>query len=321
MSFRRPQKTPLQRALREAERSVSGALFLLLEPRDADAKVDLRSRFAAGLCAILIAQKHLTTLQAEKQLSEGQLEVLRTLPEGEVPSPQLLWGEWLNSERSIAATLGTWLELGSRYVSARLRDEAEPSPIDWSRRDQEMLQQFSSFPGKTVLRLETGLVQIVEQDRVTAQATVEVLGSYDETTLTYLAGWSDPELPAVARPLPIFGCASQLFRLTLVEAQSEARRACWLGKVYYLYEAVKDSRHYFLGLDKLEGSGFDSNFGKSDFSTEMLARVETIRKAATHMEPDRFKGLLTSQSQEVRRLAQLADGNAPLSAAIIQTAD
>ena len=322
MSFRRPQKTLLQRALREAERSVSGALFLLLQPPDADSKAELRARFVSGICFILIAWKHLTSLQVEKQLNEGQLQVFRTLPESEIPDPATLWAGWLDArEPATAASLGTWLELGSRYVSARIRQEAEPAPIDWSRREQEMLQQFSSFQGKTELDLENGRVQIVHQGGVTAEATVEVMGSFHPETSTYLAGWADSAVPRAARPLPVFGCPSQLFRLQLVAARSEARRACWLGKTYYLYEVVQDERYHFLGLDKLHSVHGEARFGKADFSSEMLARLETIRKAAKHMEPERFKGLLLSQSQEVRRLTQLVQESPHLSSAITETAE
>ncbi len=322
MSFRRPQKTPLQRALREAERSVSGALFLLLNPSDAASKADLRARFVAGVCAILVVWKHLTTLQLERQLNEGQLDVFRALPENEYPSPSALWGSWLEGQGPpTAASLGSWLELGSRYVSARIRQEAEPAPIDWSRREQEMLHQFSSFQGRTELDLENGSVRIVHHDTATAEAAVEVLGSFQPDTSTYLAGWADPAVPPAARPLPVFGCPSQLFRLQLVEARSEARRACWLGRIHFLYEIVQDDRHFFLGLDKLNGIHSTARFGRSDFSPEMMARVGTLRKAAKHMDPERFKGLLTSQSQEVRRLTQLVQESPKLSAAMTDTAD
>ena len=322
MSFRRPQKTLLQRALREAERTVSGALFLLLDPPDAATKADLRARFVAGVCSILVVWKHLTVLQLEKQLNQEQLDLFKSLPENEFPSPEALWGAWLDKrESAAAASLGTWLELGSRYVSARIRQEAEPSPIDWSRREQEMLQQFSAFQGKTKLDLATGKVRIVDQDVVTAEAAVEVLGSFQPDSSAYLAGWADPAVPIAARPLPVFGCASQLFRLQLVEARSEARRACWLGRIHYLYEVVQDARHYFLGLDKLDGVHAEARFGKSDFSSEMLGRLETIRKAARHMEPERFKGLLVSQSQEVRRLTQLVQDSPELSSAITATSE
>jgi len=322
VSFRRPQKTLLQRALREAERSVSGALFLLLQPPDAAAKADLRTRFVAGVCAILVVWKHLTILQAEKQLSEGQLNLFRSLPENEFPSPTALWGAWLDREEpSTAASLGSWLELGSRYVSARIRQEAEPAPIDWSRREQEMLQQFSAFQGRTVLDLASGKVRIVDHDVVTAEAAVEVLGSFQPESSTYLAGWADPSVPRAARPLPVFGCPSRLHRLQLVEARSEARRACWLGRIHYLHEVVQKDRHYFLGLEKLNGVHTEASFGKADFTPEMLARLETIRRAARHMEPERFRGLLVSQSQEVRRLTQLVQESPNLRAALTATAE
>ena len=53
----------------------------------------------------------------------------------------------------------------------------------------------------------------------------------------------------------------------------------------------------------------------------MFARVETILKAAARYDPERMKGLLTSQSQEVRRLRPLVEENRALHSLVTVTAE
>jgi hypothetical protein len=322
VSFRRPQKTPLQAALRQAERSVSGALFLLFSTEDPNQKVDLRARFVSGVCSVLIYKKRLTMLQAEKQLKPTQLNILRQLPEHRRPPPDILWGDWVQGrDPSVGATLGSWLELGASYVAGSLRKEPPPTAVDWGQREQELNAQFSSYPGKIHVDLGTGLLRLVDGQTVCAQSALQVVGSYRAAAKSYLAGWADPTLSQRVRPLPIFGCASQLFRLELVDAQSEAHRAAWLGGVLYLFEHRLSDRVYFLGLDKLEEPGSNAGYEIEDLRPEMFSRVETLLRAADHYEPERMKSLLNSQSQEVRRLLPLVEGNRAVSTQVSITAD
>lgn len=319
MSFRRPQKTPLQRALREAERTVSGALFLLLEPPGPEAKADLRARFVAGLCAILIVQRQLTARQVQNQLNPSQLKIFNSLPPDQAPSPEALWGRLPG--RETAASLGTWLELGSRYVAGQLRGEEEPESVDWGRREQEMTELFSSFQGATELDFPGGLLKIVHRGTVSAQAQMEVIGTYHRDSRSFLAGWADPQVPKASRPLPVFGCASQLFRLDLVHARSEAQRTARLGRMRYLYEHQDPDRCLFLGLQKLDAVGSSAAFSLADFQPEMQTRIEIILKAAEHLKPERLKGLINSKSQEVQRLVPLVQSEPSLRRHLQETAD
>ena len=317
MSFRRPQKTPLQRGLRQAERSVSGALFLLLAAGRPEQKVELRARFVSGVCRLLIERKVLTMLQAEKQLNQVQLEFLRGLFQG-----ASAWGDWLaGRDPSVEATLSGWLQLGANYVAGVLRDEPSPPAVDWGQREQELSAQFSSSPGKVEIDLEEGFVRLVKNRSVLAESQAQVLGTYRFEQRNYLSGWSDPQVSQRARPLPVFGCASQLFRLELVEARSEAHRAAWLAGIRYVFEHRRGQDVVFLGLDRPEKPATGSVYEKKDLAPEMISRVETLLRASEHYEPDRMRSLLRSQGQEVERLLPLVNPSSSIHSLMLGTAE
>lgn len=322
MEFRRPKKTLLQRALREAERTISGALFLHIPVNEAAQKADLRARFVAGVCAILIARKHLTMLQAEKQLSPNQLEILNNLPANEVPAPEILWGTWLQGPAAeLKSQLLSWVELGAHYVAGRLRQEPEPPTVDWGRREQELRGLLSSYEGEARVDLSSAKLTVKGSRGVEAESSFEVVGTFLAQKQEYVAGWADSAIEPASRPLPVFGCASRLFRQDLTGARSEAHRAAWLGRVSYLLEYSANGKLYFLGLDKPKAIGLQSTFQIEDIREEMLARLDKIHSAANNREPERLKDYLLSQGQEVRRQLPLFRGNPEGTALLERTAD
>lgn len=287
---------------------MSGALFLLLPGETPEQKVDLRARFSAGVCALLIKRRLITNLQVEKQLSGDQLEILRELPSEQNPPPEVLWGHWLDGRPlSDGSILSAWIQLGADFVGSSLRDEPEPPAVDWGQREQEFQAQLASFPGKVEIDLAGAHLRISQGTTVTAQSPIQVMGTYHLDEKAYLAGWADPQLTAAARPLPVFGCASQLFRIEPVEAASEAHRAAWLGRVRHLLPFSRPERVYFLGLESLAAPGSSTSFGRDDLRPEMLSRVKTLLKAVQHYEPERVKSMLTAQGQEVERLLPLVE--------------
>jgi uncharacterized protein DUF6882 len=261
-------------------------------------------------------------LQAEKQLKPVQLQLLCQLTERAHLHPESLWGDWLlGREPVVAANLSSWLELGANYVAGVLRQEAKPPAVDWGRREQELNTQLASYPGKIEIDLENGTLVVVKDRTISAQSSVQVLGTYDEKAKSYLSGWSDPSLSRKVRPLPIFGCASQLFRIDWVDAQSEAHRAGWLGKVRFVFEYRRSDRVLFLGLERPEEPGSGATYEKKDLTPEMSARVETLLKALDRYDPERIKSLLKSQSQEVHRLVLLVKGNQAVGSLLTITAE
>ena len=83
-----PKRTALQQAVREIEKSVSGALFLLFYAETAEQKVALRSIFVAATCYQAQLQLVVTPSQLHRELSESQLSFYRTLekdPKGDLP--------------------------------------------------------------------------------------------------------------------------------------------------------------------------------------------------------------------------------------------
>jgi hypothetical protein len=309
-------------ALREAERTVSGALFLLLSPSDAAAKTELRSRFSAGVCATLIRAKQLTSKQAQAQLSETQLAYLNSLSLDEPDFMKPVWGEWLFAGDSIREfTLFAWLEAGSVYVAGRVRGEPEPPRVDWAQREQEFRQNLSGFSGKATIDLKSGVMQVAEQQGVVAQARIRVLGSFQEQTKQYLAGWADPSLSDEVRPFPVFGCASQLFRLDLTGARSEARRAAWLGEFPYLWEYSHGDSLLFLGVGRMESVVTSAKFQLRDVLPEMVARFEALEKDLSRREPERLRDTFRAQGEEVRRLAGLFEPETPHLSLISDTSE
>jgi hypothetical protein len=318
MAYRRPQRTLLQAALREAERSLSGALFLLFPSSSTEQKRELRARLVAGLCHGLILRKQLTMLQAEKQLSTTQLSFLSALSTDPGTALQQLWQPY---DRSNLGRLASWTELGVAYVAKRLRREPDPPAVDWGQREQELRGLLSSYPGEVSVELKEGRLKIVDGRKVSAEAPLEVIGTYTGTEKLYRAGWADQSVEPGARPLPVPGCASQLFRLDLTTARSEARRAAWLSHTSYLLEFTQGDRLSFLGFEKPQPRKTANTFQTADLRPEMLARFKAVEQALKIRQPERLKDLFLSQSQEVERLLSLFENNTNGELKVQKTAD
>lgn len=317
VSFRRPKKTLLQTALREATRSVSGALFLLFEAGSPKEKADLRERFEVGVCSILIARNHLTLRQATNELKPVQQELLGTIQEKDAATPQL-WEEQLARAGPTApSTLLSWLDQGADYVSRRLRGEPEPPAVDWSRSEQLFRERVRDYRGELKVSMDHGELKVGDA----ARAPLKILGKYLQPADTYLSGWADGSVPTAARPSPIFGCASRLFRIDLEGARSEARRAAWLGGFSYLLEYYEDETLHFLGVRKLESLETRVTFGVEDFRPDMIARFRQLAKDLKVRQPSRLREIFKAQAQEVLRLADLTASNTSLQELIKHTSE
>jgi len=319
----------LQQTLREVEKSVSGALFLLLQCGSTEAKTSLRAALTAAVCYELEQHGIVSRSDLSKQLSPTQLSALEKLearqPNESCPVEYLrvakllapLAGVDVSSDlEQVQAQLTALLQLSCRYATARLRNEPEPPLTDWGRRDiefRERLQSLASGPSFRV-KFEEARFEVLDGDTVKGEAALEVLGLYRPEQQSYEAGWGARSVPAKARPLPVLGCASQLFRIDALQAQSEAQRCASLSKAHYLFEYTKGDSVFFLGLSgitEVKGAS-TSAFSEDDVRPEVLAVLRELEQSLSSRTPERLCDLFRSHSQALsRRLSLFEEGSGP----------
>ena len=349
--MRKPQKTPFQLALREAERSVSGALFRAFVVKGAREKALLRNLFSAVLASQL-SRSVLNPNKTLSQLSESQRVEFLALEErlqakgvsnGEsVLKESVAWFLERNSVSS-AQELETvnsqsfgevllWVSMAQVHVERKLRQEPDPEAVDWGRRELEFRTKVAQLGPKVSCRVElaSASFQLLGDGAVLAESSLQVLGVYWQDKEQYEAGWGMPDLSQAARPLPVMGCASELFRATLSEARSESRFCAWRSSVDYIFEHETQEGLYFLGLSNLTDTNLVAQFELSDIRDEVLAKLAELQSSLLRHEPERARDLFREHSQTLsrrltlfsrnsesyRRLEELCDGLKDLSEGI-----
>lgn len=306
-----PKRTALQQAVREIEKSVSGALFLLFYAETAEQKVALRSIFVAATCYQAQLQLVVTPSQLHRELSESQLSFYRTLekdPKGDLPvwmvAQYSAFGRLRPDEGNLwAKDLATWLYLAQRYLGRRVKGESGPPEVDWGRREialRERLRQMGSNLD-TVVDLEGGKLRLLREGAEVGTADLEVIGIHLPQEKAYHAGWVSELIPRKSRPVPALGCASHLFRVEPHQVLSEAHRCAGvLSCEYHLIQTDSD-RSLHLGLRNLQETGHQVTFEVDDVRDEVLAKVRKLEQFAANQEPRRVVELLTAHIQELER--------------------
>lgn len=323
--MRKPKRSPLQQSLRDAEKSVSGALLLYFPEADGNQKASLRQAFVAAVCVELIAADGpLTELGLRGQLSEGQAQAFQNMKGGPLNGfLDLVRAAGLSVPPGFPPQVLIWLELACRYVNSVLQREKEPPTVDWGRREIEFREQMGKWGqgARYHLGLPKGRLEIRTQGGTVAHAQVQVLGTYREQAGHYLAGWSDSSLPEVSRPLPVMGCASQLFRAEPIQALSEAQRSAWLCGVKYLIQHESDQKTLFLGVGTLESESQVDAFSEDDVSPEVLAKLQNLERSLSRRTPERIAGLFQSHSQELERRLSLFAPSSAVAMKLTKTAE
>ena len=316
-----PKRTILQQAVREIEKSVSGALFLLFVAETTEQKVALRSIFVAAVCYQAQRQLAVIPSQLQRDLTESQLSFYRRLeenPKGDlavwIVAQYSAFGRLRPDEESLwAKDLATWLYLAQRYLEHRVKGESGPPEVDWGRREsalRERLRQMGSPPA-TVVDLEGGKLRFLRDGAEVGTAELEVIGVYFPEQKAYQAGWVLPWIPRKSRPVPALGCASQLFRVEPHQVLSKVHRsAAVLACEYHLVQNEPD-RSLHLGLRNIQETGHQVTFEVQDVRNEVLAKVRKFEQFASTQEPRRVVELLTAQIQELERRQTLFSPTSP----------
>jgi hypothetical protein len=323
--LRKPKRTVFQQSLRDVEKSVSGALFLLLNPQTVDEKTSIRAYFAAGVCyelerhgavsrAALTAQLSPIQLNAFEQLELATPDEISTTPFLRVAMVFgfLVKGSHTSDTAVFDATIAAWFQLSYNYVAGRLRGDLPSPVVDWGRRELEFRERLKSLASAPSFRvnLKQASFQILDGQTVKGQATLEVLGLFSADEESYQAGWAAPTIPMEARPYPVLGCASQLYRVSPVEAQSEAHRCGALAGVQYVFEYPVGSELQFLGLGRIESVADSSSFGEEDVRPEVMAKIRDLESSLSSKSPERVADLFLAHAQALtRRLSLFESGS------------
>lgn len=335
LDLRKPRKTRWQIYLREAEKSVSGALIREFQPSAAEQKAALRSAFSAAV-GFVLCQGDFLRKQVVPQLSAAQLEVFLQLEKAwdqqSSDTPPLRFAaEWFfrtfspgtKKGQELTSSILVWLGLATRHIHHAVRGEPEPEAIDWGRRESAFREKFESLAsgGGYRVDLEKATFELYLGEQLKGRAELEVLGVYSPDERLYEAGWAAPGLPDRARPHPVMSCASRLFRANPTDAQAQAQRCAWLSGAEYIVEHRVSEQLLYLGLGRLKATVVAEEFSLDDVRGEVLAKFRALEKSLSQREAERAKDAFLSASRELGRRASLFNPDGESYRAVRSVAD